>query len=194
MASEVTQICKIIGIAYVNRHMVSKEKIKEAVFYHHYQDLKDNMKKYKKLEGIKHQDFREMQSYMKDKSIGKCRSKFRLRTEMLQCFKDNYRSSYRTMDKGQEEDDPGLRCRNCQDESPHARDSQIHCMVCPAWSNLREGLDVTNVRCLDDMVIYFQRVIKAREEKADREKKRRKKDREEEEIRKGEGAKRKRGQ
>ena len=69
LASEVTQICKIIGIADVNRHMVSKEKIKEAVFYHHYQDLEDNIKKYKKLEGIKHQDFREMQSYMKDKSI-----------------------------------------------------------------------------------------------------------------------------
>ena len=153
------------------------------------------MKKYKKLERIKHQDFREMQSCMKDKSIDKCRSKFRLRTEMLQYFKDNFRSSSRTMDKGQEEDDPGLRCRDCQDESPPARDSQVHCLVCPAWSNLREGLDVTDVRCLDDMVIYFQRVIKAREEKADREKKRIKKEREEEEMRKeGEGAKRKRGQ
>ena len=92
----------------MNRHMVSKEKIKEAVSYHHYQDLKDNMNKYKKLEGIKHQDFREMQSYMKDKSIDKCRSKFRHRTEMLQCFKDNYRSSYRTMDEGPWTEMPGL--------------------------------------------------------------------------------------
>ena len=84
-----------------------------------------------------------------------------------------------------------------QDESPPARDSQILCLVCPAWSNLREGLDVTDVRCLDDMVMYFQRVIKAREEKADREKKRRKKEREEEESqtrKEGKGVKRKRGQ
>ena len=152
------------------------------MFFHHYQDLKENIKKYKKLERIKHQDFREMQSYMKDKSIDKYRSKFRLRTEMLLNFKDKFRSSYRTMEKGQEEDDPGLVCQDCQDESPPARDSQVHCLVCPAWSHFREDLDMTDVRCLEDMVKYFQRVIKAREEKSDREKKRSKKEREEEET------------
>ena len=42
------------------------------------------------------------------------------------------------------------------------------------------------------MVNYYQRVIKAREQQANREKKRRKKEREEKEIRKeGKGAKRK---
>ena len=56
---------------------------------------------------------------------------------------------------------------------------------------------MTDVRCIEDMVIYFQRVIKAREDKSDREKKRRKREREEEESKireEGEGQKRKRGQ
>lgn len=200
LALEVKNICKIIGIQNVNEQIVPKEKIKEAVFYHHYKDLKEAMNNYKKLDGIKHQNFTEMQPYMKDKSIDKCRSKFRLRTEMLPFFKDNYRSSYRTLDKGQEEDDPGLRCKDCQEEAPPtppARDSQVHCLVCPAWSHLREDLDITDVRCIDDMVKYFQRVIKAREEKSDCEKKRRKKEREEEESqtrKEGKGVKRKRGQ
>ena len=120
------------------------------------------MNKYSKLEAIKHQNFTEMQPYMKDKSIDKCRTKFRLRTEMLEQFKDNFRSNYRTMDRGQEEYDPGLRCQDCKDDSPPARDSQVHCLVCPAWSHLREDLDMTDVRSIDDMVIYFKRVIKAR--------------------------------
>ena len=134
---------------------------------------------------------------MKDKSLYRCRTKFRMRTEMLQYFKDNFRNNYRTMNRGEEEYDPGLRCQDCQDKPSPARDSQVHCLICPAWSHLREDLDITDVICVEDMVVYFQRVIKAREEKSDREKKRRKKEREEEESKireEREGQKRKRGQ
>ena len=75
--------------------------------------------------------------------------------------------------------------------SSPARDSQVHCLTCPAWSHLREDLDMTDIRCIEDMAVYFQRVLKAREEK---EKKRRKKEREEEESKlREEGLKRKRG-
>ena len=138
----------------------------------------------------------KMQPYMKDKSVDKARTKFRLRTEMLEPFKDNFRSRYRTMERGHEEEDPGLRCKDCMDKSPPARDSQVHCLVCPAWSDLREDLDLTDVRCIEDMVIYFQRVLKAREAKSDREKKQRRKEKEEESNRREEerGQKRRRGQ
>ena len=78
-----------------------------------------------------------MQPYMKDKSVDKSRTKFRLRTEMLEHFKDDYRSKCRTRERGQEDEDPGLRCQECQDEPPPARDSQVHCLVCPAWAHLR---------------------------------------------------------
>ena len=165
------------------------EKIKEAVIYQHYKDLKD------KVESVKHQDFRAMQPYFKDKSIDKCRTKFRLRTEMLQSFKDTFLNNYRTLNKGQEEDDPGLACQDCKNVSSPARDSQDHCLSCPAWSHLREDLDMTDIRCVKYMVVYFQTVMKAREEKDDKEKKRRKKGREGEESKfREEGLKRKRRQ
>ena len=64
----------------------------------------------------------------------------------------------------------------------------------PAWSAPRKDLDLTDVRCLDDMVIYFKRVIKAREAKSDMDKRKKKKEREEDSKRREEieGAKRKR--
>ena len=61
LATEVTSICKQIGIPDVNRNVVQKDKIKEAILYHHYKDLKENINKYKKMERIKHQDFPSMQ-------------------------------------------------------------------------------------------------------------------------------------
>ena len=79
--------------------------------------------------------------------------------------------------------------------SSPARDSQVHCLSCPAWAHLREDLDMTDMRRIEDMVVYFQRVMKEREEKDDKEKKRRKKGREGEESKfREEGLKRKRGQ
>ena len=45
---------------------------------------------------------------------------------------------------------------------------------------LREDLDITDVRSVEDMVIYFQRVMKAREAKIDRVTRQSKKEREEE--------------
>ena len=33
--------------------------------------------------------------------------------------------------------------------------SQLHCVGCPAWSDLREGLDLTNIL---DMVKFFQKL------------------------------------
>ena len=51
-----------------------------------------------------------------------------------------------------------LRCQDCQDSQdkpPPARDSHVHCLVCTAWTHLREDLDLTDVRCVEDMVSFF---------------------------------------
>ena len=88
------------------------------------------MNKYTKLETIKHQDFTKMHPHMKDRSIDTYRTKFRLRTEMLEPFKDNFRRKYRTLERGQEEN-PGLRyqdfqdSQDSQDKPPPARDSLV---------------------------------------------------------------------
>ena len=166
LAEEVKKICLEIGLPDVNQVMVKKEKVKEMIYYHHYKDMKDQLYKSSKLDRIKHEDFRKEQSYMEDRSIDRCRTKFRIRTEMMKTFKDNYRSKYRERGRGEEEDDPGLQCKDCSE--PHSPDSQSHCLRCPAWENMRTGLDLEDI---EDLVTYFQRVLAGRDENVRRRKK-----------------------
>ena len=135
--------------------------------------MKKEMEKYSKMEGIRHEDFRSEQSYMKDRSIEAIRRQFRMRTQLVETFRDNFRSKYRTLPRGQEEDDPGLQCEDCEE----SRDTQAHCLVCPAWQVAREGL---NLAFMEDMVIYFRKVLEGREERREEERVRRRKEREEE--------------
>ena len=164
LAREVTEICDIIKIPDVNYYEVRKEKIIEHVFYHHYKDMKETMEKSSKMEKVKHEDFTVEQSYMHCKSIESSRTQLRVRLEMLETFKDNYRTQHRTLGRGQEDMDPGLLCGDCG----QSRDTQSHCLICPAWLEARERLDLS---CIEDMVLYFQRVLRGREEKKDRERK-----------------------
>ena len=49
--------------------------------------------------------------------------------------------------------------------------------MCPAWQVAREGL---NLAFMEDMVIYFRKVLEGREERREEERVRRRKEREEE--------------
>ena len=133
------------------------------IYYHHYKDMKEQLYKSTKLDNIKHEDFTKEQKYLEDRSIDRCRTKFRIRTEMMKSFKDNYRSKFRERGRGEEEDDPGLQCSDCSE--PHSPDSQAHCLRCPAWDHLRTGLDLED---MEDVVTYFQRVLDGRDKKARR--------------------------
>ena len=120
---------------------------------------------------------------MHSKSVENSRTQLRIRLEMLESFKDNYRTKYRTLGRGQEDRDLGLRCGDCG----QSRDSQSHCLICPAWMKARERLDLS---CIEDVVIYFQRVLKGREEKKDKERKeriRKEKENKEQERTRGQG-------
>ena len=88
---------------------------------------------------------------------------------MLDTFKDNLRSKYCTLERGEEDRDPGLLCGDCG----LARDSQSHYLTCPAWAEDRDRPDLD---CIEDLVKYFQRVLMGREDKA--RKARRSKDKE----------------
>ena len=177
LAREITDICEAISIPDMNYNNVEKDKVEEHIFYNHYKDMKEIIKKSKKMEKIQHEDFTVEQEYMNSKSVESSRTQLRIRLEMLETFKDNYRTKYRTLGRGEEDRDPGLLCGDCGE----ARDSQSHCLLCPAWQEARERLDLA---CIGDVVIYFQRVLKGREEKQDRErkeKKRQEKERKEQE-------------
>ena len=160
LAKEVSEICKTVGLPDVNFNKVKKEKIQEMIFYHHYKDLKEELDRSKKMEAVKHEDFRVAQTYLEDKSIERCRTKFRIRTNLLKTFKDHFRNNYRQKERGQEDSDPGLQCNDCL--TPHTRDTQAHCLTCPAWEQLRTGLDLTDI---EDLVTYFRRVLERRSKK-----------------------------
>ena len=64
-----------------------------------------------------------------------------------------------------EDSDPGVVCSDCG----QSRDTQSKCLVCPAWEEDRDRLELS---CIEDMVHYFQRVLKGREDKKRKEKER----------------------
>ena len=94
LAKEVTDIFEIIKIHNINTFQVKKETIEEHVFYHHYKDMKENMEQSKKMEKIKHEDFRKEQDYMDSRLLDSCRTQLKVRLEMLDTFKDNFRTKY----------------------------------------------------------------------------------------------------
>ena len=158
LAREVTDICEAISIPDMNYNNVEKDKVEEHIFYNHYKDMKEIMKKSKKMEKIQHENFTVEQQYMNSKSVESSRTQLRIRLEMLETFKDNYRTKYRTLGRGEEDRDPGLLCGDCGE----SRDSQSHCLLCPAWQEARDRLDLS---CISDMVIFYQRVLKGRDQK-----------------------------
>ena len=133
---------------------ISREKVKEAVMFYSVAEVKKEMNsdKYKKLEKIKYLDCRQMQLYMKDKSLEDSRLKFRWLTDMLDT---------RTTMPGRY---GGRRtCPHCpegreggQEESPS------HLLSYLAYSGLREGKDPKLVR--KDRICYLREVIKVRKD------------------------------
>ena len=112
------------------------------------------------MENIKHKDFTKEQDYLNSRSVDNCRTQLQIRLEMV----DNFRSKYRTLDRGEEDRDPGLQYGDCG----QSLISQSHCLVCPAWTEARGRLDLTRI---EHLVVFYLTVLRGREEK---EKKRRK--------------------
>ena len=100
---EVKTICEALSIPDINLSCVSKEKIYEAIFYNHYKDMKELMNSSKKMASICHEDFRQEQDYLNSRSVDSARTQLRIRLEMVDTFKDNFRSKYRTLERGEED-------------------------------------------------------------------------------------------
>ena len=83
LGQEVREICQILDIPDANKEFINKSEIKNAVFNHHYKEMKEEVMKMKKLDPIKHEDFKEAQKYLYDKSIENGRMAFKVRTQMI---------------------------------------------------------------------------------------------------------------
>ena len=99
LSQEVRQICQNIDIPDVNEQYVPKHVVKKAVFDDHYQEMEKEVKKMKKLENIKNDDFRQVQDYFMDKSIEKARTAFKFRSQMLEMYQGTSKISLKRKKK-----------------------------------------------------------------------------------------------
>ena len=152
---EVKEICEELGIPDMNEVPIAKSTIKNAIFEHHYKDLKNEMENSTgKLEPIKNEDFRKVQNYFGEKSVHTCRMAFRVRSQMVNDIPGNFKNKYKNKDTNSSES--GLVCKHCNSGEIM---TQSHCMECPAWMELRVGLDLTDIR---DLVMFFKKLLEER--------------------------------
>ena len=144
LGRDVQDICIQIDIPNMNTHKISKSDFKKAINQSHHEDMMRNFDSSRKLQDIKNSDFSKLQPYFNDRSIENARTKFKIRTKMLENMPGN-------MHKNVEN---GLKCDLCPDEM-----TQNHCVLCPGRMIEREGLDMND---LDDLVIYFSNILDRR--------------------------------
>ena len=107
------------------------------------------MKKLEKLTEIKKCDEQfQTKEYLKMMNIEDARTKFKLRTHML-----DVKFNYKHMPKNEKS---LWQCDSCQT----AIETQSHIMWCPSYSELREGKDINND---NDLIEYVKSVLKIRE-------------------------------
>ena len=145
LGQEVAEICDKIGIPDVNTVTVDKNNIRNAIFEGHYEEMMNVVKDQRKLEDTKDDDLREVQDYFCEKSVDNVRMGFMIRTQMVPKIPGNLKKKYRVRE--------GLECSECQVGEIM---TQSHCLTCTAWEDLREGLDMDNIK---DLVIFFRKLL-----------------------------------
>ena len=95
LSQEVTNICEEINIPDIKDCEISAREIKQAVFDHHYAEIKSKISSSKKMMSFKDENFKEVQDYMRGKSVENIRVAFRIRCEMVQEIRGNYKDKYR---------------------------------------------------------------------------------------------------
>ena len=103
------------------------------------------------MDNVKHENFREVKGYMKGKSIESTRMAFKIRCEMVDEIKGNFKDKYKR--NGGEE---ALQCQDCDCGQVQ---TQSHCLVCPGWEDIRTDLKLDQI---DDLVKFFQRLLAER--------------------------------
>ena len=78
------------------------------------------------------------------------RMAFKVRCMMVPEIPNNFKDKYKKKENG-------LICSYCDEGQVM---SQSHCLVCPAWAEQREGLDLTSIV---DMASFFRKLLAERE-------------------------------
>ena len=102
------------------------------------------------MSDIKDEDFSQVQNYFHEKSLYKSRMAFKIRSQMVPDIPGNFKRKF-------EKKEGGLICKYCEEGNIM---SQSHCMECSAWSELRRGLDLSDI---GDLVEFFRKMLDMRE-------------------------------
>jgi hypothetical protein len=149
LSKEVTLICKELGIEDVNSSRTQKnalrKELEKACRVMDEKELKEKMGK--KMMKLKSEDC-QRKGYMDLKSLADVRSIFRVRTNMVEGFRGSFQNMY---------ENTSLNCEGCG----LVVDYQAHSMECPAYDDLREGLDMDKDL---DLVTFFRKVMDRRNE------------------------------
>ena len=138
LGQDAEKICRMLEIPDVNYSDISKQDVRKAIFEHHRKDMIEEVRSKTKLDDIKEEDFKEVQSYFNDKSVENARMAFKIRTHMVPKIPGNFKNKYKTKGTVSE----GLTCPHCDDKELM---SQSHCLSCSAWTDIRMGLDMTKI-------------------------------------------------
>ena len=142
LAKEVSEMCSELGIEDVNNSVIEKSKLKRilqsACEDKDERELKEKM--INKTAELKKEDCK-LKQYMKEKSLKQVRDTFRVRTNLVEGFRANFKSMYAR---------DNLECQGCGE----GMDDQTHAMQCSAYTDLREGLDMEKDA---DLVLYSGR-------------------------------------
>ena len=109
LGEEVSHICEEIGLPDVNEKYVTKQALGDAIWNHHYDDLKMEISNYKKLNDIKDEDISNIQEYLKDSSVENTRMTFEIRSHMVTEIPCKFKNKYKIKKKG----NYGLICAYC---------------------------------------------------------------------------------
>ena len=119
---------------------------------HHLIEIRKEMEPLSKMNGIKNMDTRQMQEYMKNKSLENSRLEFIWETNMIET-RWNMKGNYKKDD---------YQCPPCWAGSQPggSQETSAHLLVCRAYSDLREGLQPEFD--LEDRASYLRKVITRR--------------------------------
>ena len=112
-------------------------------------EIKEQMEPLKKMEKLKLSDTRQMQAYMKEKSLENSRLEFQWQTNMIDT-RVNMKGKY-SKDK--------YKCPHCPEgrQPGGSLETSDHLLDCRVYKDLREGLDPEGV--VADRVTFLRKVI-----------------------------------
>ena len=70
------EIWQVVGLPNVCKKHLHRKEVVEAIEFHHMKEVKEQMEPLKKMEKLKIKNTRQMQTYMKQKSLENSRLEF----------------------------------------------------------------------------------------------------------------------